>query len=140
MENDEMSGLKIETRNTNNAPKGVGPCSQAVAFSHYMNVSAQLPIDLKTGKISADNVKDQTKQCLNNIKAVLEGCNHVMDDIVKITIFVKNISDIKAVDEVYETFFTSYLPARTTVGVSALPQDALIQIEAVTSNGESTPA
>lgn len=105
-----------------------------------MNVSAQLPIDLKTGKISAGNVKDQTKQCLNNIKAVLEGCSHVMDDIVKITIFVKNISDIKAVDEVYETFFTSYLPARTTVGVSALPQDALVQIEAVTSNGESTPA
>ena len=140
MENDEMSGLKIETRNTKNAPKGVGPCSQAVAFSHYMNVSAQLPIDLKTGKISAGNVKDQTKQCLNNIKAVLEGCSHVMDDIVKITIFVKNISDIKAVDEVYETFFTSYLPARTTVGVSALPQDALVQIEAVTSNGESTPA
>ena len=70
----------------------------------------------------------------------MEGCSHVMDDIVKITIFVKNISDIKAVDEVYETFFTSYLPARTTVGVSALPQDALVQIEAVTSNGESTPA
>ena len=135
-----MSGLKIETRNTQNAPKGVGPCSQAVAFSHYMNVSAQLPIDPKTGKISGNNVKDQAKQCLNNIKAVLEGCNHVMDDIVKITVFVKNISDIKAVDEVYETFFTSYLPARTTVGVSALPQDALVQIEAVTSNGESTPA
>jgi reactive intermediate/imine deaminase len=136
----DMSGLKIETRNTQNAPKGVGPCSQAVAFSHYMNVSAQLPIDLKTGKISGTNVKDQAKQCLNNIKAVLEGCNHVMDDIVKITIFVKNISDIRAVDEVYETFFTNYLPARTTVGVSALPQDALVQIEAVTSNGESTPA
>jgi reactive intermediate/imine deaminase len=135
-----MAGLKIETRNTPNAPKGVGPCAQAVAFSHYMNLSAQLPIDLKTGKISGNNVKDQAKQCLNNIKAVLEACNHVMDDIVKITIYVKNISHIEAVDEVYKTFFTTYLPTRTTVGVAALPQDALVQIEAVTSNAESTPA
>lgn len=134
-----MGDLVKKIRNTEKAPNNVGPYSQAVAFSHYMNISAQLPINPKTGKITGKNAKDQANQCLKNIKAILKGCNHVMDDIVKITIFVKNISDIEAVDEIYTTFFTDYLPTRTTVGVGALPKDALIQIEAVVSNGEGTP-
>lgn len=133
-----MSGVIIKnSRNTENAPK-CSAATQTVAFSHYNNFSAQLPIDPKTGKIVGSDVKEQAKQCLVNIKAIVESIDHVMDDVVKITIFLKNISDIKAVDEVYTTFFQSYLPTRTTVAVAALPMDALVQIEAIISNGEGT--
>ena len=126
------------SRNTENAPKS--PVStQTVAFSHYNNISAQLPIDPKSGKIVGNDVKEQANQCLVNIKAIVESIDHVMDDVVKITIFLKNISDTDAVDEVYTTFFQSDLPTRTTVAVAALPMDdALVQIEALISNGEGT--
>lgn len=129
--------IKI-TRNTENAPNNSGPYSQTVAFSHYNNISAQLPIDLKSGKMVSGGVKEQTTQCLANIKAIVESIGHEMDDVVKITIFLKNISDIDVVNVVYTTFFQSYLPTRTTVAVAALPLDALVQIEAVISNGEGT--
>jgi reactive intermediate/imine deaminase len=127
------------TRNTENAPKNLGPYSQTVAFSHYNNISAQLPIDPKSGKIVGNDIKEQAKQCLANIKAIVESIDHVMDDVVKITIFLKNISDIEAVNEVYKSFFPSYLPTRTVVAVADLPMgDALVQIEALISNGEGT--
>ncbi|MDO9513555.1 MAG: Rid family detoxifying hydrolase [Elusimicrobiota bacterium] len=129
------------SRNTENAPKSMGPYTQTVAFSHYNNISTQLPIDPKTGKMVSGGVKEQAKQCLANIKAIVESIDHVMDDVVKITIFLKNISDIDAVDEVYTTFFQSDLPTRTVVAVAALSMnDALVQIEAVISNGEGTPS
>jgi len=126
-------------RNTENAPKSLGPYTQTVAFSHYNNISAQLPVDPKTCKIVAGGAKEQVKQCMENIKAIIESIDHVMDDTVKLTIFLKNISDIEAVDEVYTTFFKGPLPTRTTVAVEALPMNALVQIEAVISNGEGTP-
>ena len=136
-----MSGKIIKlSRNTENAPKS-SVSTQTVAFSHYNNISAQLPVDPKTGKIVAGGVKEQAKQCLANIKAIVESIDHVMDDVVRINIFLKNISDIDAVNEVYATFFPSYLPTRTTVAVAALPMDdTLLQIEAVISNGEGTPS
>jgi reactive intermediate/imine deaminase len=124
------------SRNTVNAPKDLS--SQTVAFSHYNNLSAQLPIDPKTGKLVAGGIKEQTKQCFKNIKAILESIDHVMDDVVKTTIYLKNISDIEAVNEVCEQFFSSYVPARTTINVSALPMDALVQIDTVVSHGDGT--
>ena len=134
-----MSGYNaVLARNTENAPKGIGPYSQTVAYSHYNNFSAQLPIDTKTGKLIAGGIKEQAKQCFKNIKAIVDSIDHVMNDVVRITVFVKNIKDIDAVDEVYKTFFTSYVPTRTIVAVAALPMDALVQIEALVSNGEGT--
>ncbi|KEI69834.1 Rid family detoxifying hydrolase [Endozoicomonas elysicola] len=134
-----MSGNIIKvSRNTENAPKSF-LSTQTVAFSHYNNISAQLPIDPKTGKLVVGAVKEQVTQCLKNIKAIVESIDHVMDDAVKITVFLKDISDIAAVDEVYKTFFQSDLPTRTTVAVADLPMtDALVQIEALISNGEGT--
>ncbi|SMO94903.1 RidA family protein [Flavobacterium nitrogenifigens] len=133
-----MSEIKKNSRNTEKAPKS--PFStQTVAFSHYNNFSAQLPIDPKTGEIVSSDIKEQAKQCLTNIQAIVESIGHVMDDAVKLTVFLKNISDIEAVDEVYKTFFKSNLPTRTTVAVEALPLDgALIQIDILISNGEGT--
>ena len=128
----------VLARNTENAPKGIGPYSQTVAFSHYNNLSAQLPIDPKSGKLVTGGVKEQAKQCFENIKAIVESIDHVMSDVVRITVFVKNIKDVDAVDEVYKTFFKAYVPTRTIVAVAALPMDALVQIEALVSNGEGT--
>ncbi|MCZ4695534.1 reactive intermediate/imine deaminase [Ancylomarina euxinus] len=126
------------SRNTKNAPKS-SVSKQTVAFSHYNNLSAQLPIDPKTGKIVAGGVKEQTEQCLNNIKAILESIDHLMDDVVKTTIFLRDISDIEAVNEVCAKFFPNYVPARSTVNASALPMDALVQIDTVISHGDGTP-
>ncbi len=125
----------VLARNTDNAPKGIGPCSQTVAFSHYNNLSAQLPIDPKTGKIVEGGIIEQAEQCFNNIKAIVDSIDHAMTDIIRITVFVKNIKDVEAVDGVYKSFFPTYLPTRTTVAVAALPMDALVQVEALVSNG-----
>ena len=134
-----MSGNNaVLARNTENAPKGIGLYSQTVAFSHYNNLSAQLPVDPKSGKLVAGGVKEQAEQCFKNIKAIVDSIGHVMSDVVRITVFVKNIKDVDVVDEVYKTFFPTYVPTRTTVAVAALPMDALVQIEALVSNGEGT--
>ncbi|MGY3909917.1 RidA family protein [Aeromonas piscicola] len=134
-----MSGTIIKAaRNTTNAPQDLGPYTQTVAFSHYNNISAQLPVDPKTGKMVSGDVKVQARQCLNNLKAIIESIGHVMDDMVKATIFLKDMADLEAVDAVYREFFPSYLPTRTTLAVAALPLDAQVQIDAIISNGEGT--
>ena len=134
-----MSGYNaVLARNTDNAPKGIGPYSQTVAFSHYNNFSAQLPVDPKSGKLVAGGVKEQAEQCFRNIKAILDSINHVMSDVVRLTVFVTNIKDVDTVDEVYKTYFQTYVPTRTTVAVAALPLGALVQIEVLISNGEGT--
>lgn len=125
-------------RNSQNAPKSIGPYSQTVAFSHYNNLSAQLPIDPKSGKLVVGGAKEQAEQCLKNIKEIVGSIGHVMSDVVRITVFVKNIKDVDAVDKVYKTFFPTYVPTRTIVAVAALPMGALVQIEALVSNGEGT--
>ncbi|CAA9201290.1 Putative aminoacrylate peracid reductase RutC [Flavobacterium bizetiae] len=128
----------VLARNTKNAPKSIGPYSQTVAFSHYNNLSAQLPIDPKSGKLVSGGVKEQAEQCFKNIQAIVESIDHVMSDVVRITVFVTNIKDVDAVNEVYKTFFPTYVPTRTTVAVAALPMNALVQVEALVSNGEGT--
>ncbi|WP_130806171.1 RidA family protein [Senegalia massiliensis] len=129
---------EVLSRNTENAPKGNGLYSQTVAFSHYNNLSAQLPIDPKSGEVVDGGIKEQAEQCFKNIKAIVESIDHVMNDIVKITVYVKNIKDVDAINEVYKTFFTSYLPTRTVVEVKDLPMNSLVQIDALLSNGEGT--
>ncbi|MEX1167661.1 MAG: RidA family protein, partial [Hydrogenophaga sp.] len=128
----------VSAHNTPNAPQNLGRCSQTVAFSHYNNLSAQLPIDPATGKLVAGGIQAQAQQCLQNIKAVVESIGHEMDDVVRITIFVQNIADLAAVDSVFPRFFPSYVPTRTALAVAALPMGALVQIEALVSHGEGT--
>lgn len=145
--NEPQAGDLIKlTNNTHAAP--ISPLStQTVAFSHYNNLTAQLPIDPKTGRFVVGGVKEQTAQCLKNIKAILESIDVPLDDIVKVTIFLQDLSDLDAVNEVYSTFFpdsaiaraVAYVPARTVVEVAALPMGALVQIEAVASHGDGTP-
>lgn len=125
------------SRNTEHAPQGL--YSQTAAFSHYNNLSAQLPIEPKTGEIVQGGIKEQSQQCFNNINAILESIGHAMADIVKTTIFLKNISDAEAINEVCGQFFPSYVPARSLVSVAALPMNALVQIDVVVSHGDGTP-
>lgn len=134
-----MSGYnEVLARNTQNAPSDIGLYSQTVAFSHYNNFSVQLPIDPKSGELVAGGINEQAEQCFNNIKAVVESIKHVMSDVVRITIFVTNIKDADAVSIIYKSFFPTYVPALTVVAVDALPMGALVQIEALLSNGEGT--
>lgn len=135
----DMSGIIIKAaRNTHNAPQHLGPYTQTVAFSHYNNISAQLPVDPNTGKMIEGDVAAQARQCLSNIKAIVESIGHVMDDMVKATIFLKDISDLDAVNAVYREFFPGYVPTRTVLAVAALPMNAKVQIDAIISNGEGT--
>jgi len=129
--------LVIEASNTENAPKA--SYSHTVAFSHYNHISGQLPVDAKTGELVSGGIKEQTAQCLENIKAIIESVDHVIDDTVKINIQLANVADLDAVNEVYTTFFSGDLPARTVIGVSAIPMNALVQIDVVVSNCEGTP-
>jgi reactive intermediate/imine deaminase len=129
--------LVIEAGNTASAP--AAPYSHTVAFSHYNHISGQLPVDPATSQIVTGGIEEQVGQCLTNIKAIVESVDHVMDDVVKLNIQVKNMSDIHAVNDVCAAFFEGDLPAKTTVGVSAIPLGALVQIDAVVSNCEGTP-
>jgi len=129
----------VQARDTKSAPTGLGPYSQTVAFSHYNNLSAQLPVDPATGKLVAGGAKEQAAQCLNNIAAVLDSINHSMDDVVRLTVMLKNIDDLAAVDEaVASCWLNLYLPVRTTYAVADLPMGASVQIEALVSNGEGS--
>ena len=112
--------------------------SQTVAFSHYNNLSAQLPIDPATGAIVAGGAAEQAEQCFKNIQAVVESIGHDMNDIIRVSIFLADIMDLNAVEKVQASFFPTYQPARTVVAVDALPQGALVFIEALVDNGEGT--
>ena len=135
---EDRHNLVIRARNTDKAPRSPLHC-QSVAFSHYNHIAGQLPIDMATGKVLTGCIREQTAQCLGHIKAIVESIGHVMDDIVKVNIQLKNIEDLDAVNAIYTQYFPSYLPARTVIGVSELPAGALIQMDAVLSNAESTP-
>jgi len=135
---EDRHNLVIRPRNTGKAPRSPLQ-TQTVAFSHYNHLSALLPIDPATGKILAGCVREQTAQCLSHIKAIVESIGHVMDDIVKVNIQLADIADLAEVDAIYTKYFPDYLPARTVIGVSELPAGALVQIDAVMSNAESTP-
>lgn len=116
---------------TPNAPGAIGPYSQAIKVGELLFLSGQLGIDPKTGEITGD-VAAQTKQALTNAKAILEAAGSTMDKVVKTTVFLSDIGNFAAMNEVYGTFFTagSY-PARSAFEVAALPKGALVEIELV---------
>ncbi|MGR5134402.1 RidA family protein [Vibrio alfacsensis] len=126
------------SRNTENAPINQ-ESTQSVAFSHYNNISAQLPIDAQTGLLVDGGIEAQIKQCLLNIKCIVESIDHVMDDVVKINVFLTDIADLEVLDKVYSTFFSTLVPTRSVVAIHALPiEGALVQMDALISNGEGT--
>ena len=127
----------VVARTTDKAPVS-DLYSQTVAFSHYNNLSAQLPIDPATGAIVAGGAAEQAEQCFKNLQAIVESIGHDMNDIIRVSIFLADIMDLNAVEKVQASFFPTYQPARTVVAVDALPQGALVFIEALVDNGEGT--
>lgn len=132
-------------RNTENAPMN-DYSTQTVAFSHYNHLSAQLPID-KDNKLVKGSVSEQLKQCLTNVKSILESIDVPFDDIVKVNIYTTEIKELETIKTTYKTFFpdsgiaraVNYLPALAINAVSGLPKDAKIQVEVVVSHGDGTP-
>jgi len=116
---------------TERAPKAIGPYSQAIQAGGFLFLSGQVPLDPKTGELVKGDIGQQTKQVLENIEGVLESQNLGMEDVVKATIFLKNIENFNQVNEVYSSYFPTSPPARSTVEVARLPRDAEIEIEAI---------
>lgn len=117
-----------EVISTKNAPGAIGPYSQAIKKGKNIFVSGQLPVNPRTGEISKD-IKEQTKQSLNNVKEILEAAGVSLEDVVKTTVFLKDLSNFSEVNEVYEEFFIENCPARCCVEVAKLPKDAGVEIE-----------
>ncbi len=116
---------------TDRAPKAIGPYSQAIQAGSFLFLSGQIPLDPKTGELVKGDIRQQTRQVLENLKGVLESEKLGMRDVVKVTIFLKDIGNFSQVNEVYANYFPSSPPARSTVEVAKLPRDAEIEIEAI---------
>ena len=116
---------------TPNAPYAIGPYSQGVKIGNMVFVSGQLPIDPQTGKFPDDDIAVLTRRSLDNISAVLYEAGMTMRDVVKTTIFLVDMNDFKAVNEVYAGYFDDVAPARSAVAVAELPKGARIEIEAI---------
>ncbi len=116
---------------TEKAPKAIGPYSQAVKYENLLFISGQIAIDPETQEFIGGDAGKQTERIMENIKAVLEEAGLNFNHVVKATIYLKNIQDFEAVNEVYGRYFTEHKPARATVEVSNLPKGALVEIEVI---------
>lgn len=115
---------------TKNAPAAIGPYNQAIETNGLIFISGQLPINPQTGEMPK-SIKEQTKQALENTKAILESQGLTMQNIVKATVLLKSIEDFGAMNEVYATYFTEAPPARAAYEVANLPKAALVEIESI---------
>ncbi|MCK4890381.1 MAG: RidA family protein [Candidatus Aminicenantes bacterium] len=123
-----MSKKLIETKN---APEALGPYSQAVSINGFLFLSGQIGIDPAIGKVVEGGVSEQTKQIFSNIKNVLAEAGSTLDDVVKVTVFLKNMDDFSLVNSIYAEYFTKPYPARSAVQVAKLPLDVDIEIETI---------
>ena len=122
---------KKEIVATENAPGAIGPYSQAVKVGEFVFVSGQIPIDPQTGNFVSDDMAEQTVQVLKNLSAVLEAAGSSLKNVVKTTVFLADMNDFTAMNEVYARYFTEDFPARATVQAARLPKDARVEIEAI---------
>ncbi len=117
---------------TESAPGPVGPYNQAVVIGNLVFASGQIAIDPVTNEVSQGSVVEQTRLVLNNLQAVLQAAGSSLEQVIKVTVFLKNMNDFASLNMVYEKFFTPQnAPARSTIEVARLPKDVLVEIEAV---------
>lgn len=121
----------MEIISSQHAPAAIGPYSQAVRAGNLLFASGQIPIDPATGKIEATDFEGQTRQVLANVKGVLQGAGLTMENVVKCTVFLKDMADFPKLNPLYAAAFGDHKPARSTVQVAKLPLDALVEIEVV---------
>ena len=117
--------------NTPNAPKAIGPYEQAIKVGEFVYASGQIPLDPKTGNIVEGDIRIQTRRVLENLRAVLEASGSSLERVVKTTVFLKNITDFAAMNEVYAEYLGAAKPARSTVAVADLPREALVEIDLI---------
>lgn len=120
---------------TQNAPAAIGPYSQAIEVNGFVYASGQLPIDPATGVFPEGGVKEQTRQSLLNVKAILEEAGLALSNVVKTTVYLADMDDFAAMNEVYSQFFAQPFPARSAIAVKALPKGALVEVEVVAARG-----
>ncbi len=123
--------MNFETISTDKAPAAIGPYSQAVKAGNTIYTSGAIPINPKTGEVVSGGVAEQAEQALQNLKEVLIGAGASLDNVVKTTVFIKDMGDFAVINEVYKKYFTQNYPARSCVEVARLPKDVLIEIECV---------
>jgi len=116
---------------TASAPKAIGPYEQAVKVGDFIYASGQIQLDPATGNLVENNITIQTRQVMENLKAVLSAAGSSLERVVKTTVFLKNISDFAAMNEVYGEYLGDVKPARSTVAVADLPRDALVEIDLI---------
>jgi len=120
---------------TQNAPAAIGPYSQAIEVNGFVYASGQLPIDPATGAFPEGGVKEQTRQSLLNVKSILEEAGFALSNVVKTTVYLADMGDFAAMNEVYSQFFAQPFPARSAIAVKALPKGALVEVEVVAARG-----
>lgn len=122
--------MKREVVSTAKAPGAIGPYSQAIKIGEFVFTSGQIPLNPETGDMPG-TIEEQTKQALENVKAILEAAGTSLDNVIKTTVFLKDMNDFVRINEVYATFFKENPPARSAVEIARLPKDAKIEIEAI---------
>jgi 2-iminobutanoate/2-iminopropanoate deaminase len=121
----------IETVATDRGPKAIGPYSQAVRANGFVFLSGQIPLDPKTQQVVEGDVAAQTDRVLQNLKGVVEAAGSSLQHVVKTTVFLADMNDFAAMNEVYGGYFTAHPPARSTVQVSRLPRDVRVEIDVI---------
>ena len=122
---------------TPNAPKAAGPYSTAVRQNGFVFLSGQIPLDPKTGELVTGSIEDQTERVLENLNAVLEAAGLSFGDVVKTTVFLKDMGNFSRMNQTYGKYFGSNPPARSTVEVARLPRDVQVEIEAIAVDSRS---
>src|SRR5438876_4891254 len=116
---------------TDRGPKPIGPYSQAIRANGFLYVSGQVALDPKTGAMAGAEIRQQTERTLENVKGILEAAGANLHHVLKTTVFLNDINDFAAMNEVYGRYFPTAAPARSTVQVARLPKDALVEIEVI---------
>lgn len=122
--------MKIAVK-TDKAPQAIGPYSQAIEVNGMIYTSGVVPIDPETGEVVEGDIKVQATRVFDSMKALLEAAGSSCEDVVKTTVFIKDMNDFAALNEIYATYFTGTFPARSCVEVARLPKDVLIEMEAI---------
>lgn len=129
--------MKKSIVQTGNAPGAIGPYSQAVKAGNMLFVSGQVPIDPETGNVIIGGIESETHRVMKNIEAILEAAGFSFEDVVKSSLFIKNMEDFSRINSAYASYFTSNFPARETVEVSRLPRDVSIEISVIAVKNDS---